>query len=175
MDLAVAGLPMRVTSTDSNFPQKTTADGSSLTGGSSPAAHAGGSANTFTVDPKSGGDLATGSWTAVTGVFRLPRVVNDVVYLRVRTTTAIENAKIVYIDHVAMTEMTELYAGGPFIAAFSGKTPWVNGDKYTVEMFNNRVGKIQGYFDRWLGLASKRLLVPVSGGGTTYDDTAYIS
>jgi hypothetical protein len=131
--------------------------------------------NTFSTTTTTAGDLATGSWTARTGVFRLPRVVNDVVYLRLRYATTLTDTKKMYIDHVAMVEMTEMYAGGPYLAAFSGATPWQNGDKYNLAVTNNRAGSIHEYFDRWADLRGKGLLLPIAGGGTLYGDSSHIT
>jgi len=132
-------------------------------------------ANSFSVTTTAAGDLATATWTAMTGVFRLPRVVNDVVYLRLRFTTAVTSAKKLYIDHVAMVEATELYPGGPFVSVFSGRTPWQNGDKHNLAVANDRAGSIQEYFNRWADMDDKGLLLPIAGAGTLYDDATYIA
>lgn len=137
-----------------------------------------GTANSFTFNPKSGGDLGTeGVWTSITGVFRTPRNLPPVVYLRIHQTTAISSGSSLYLDHVAMTEMQPLYPDGPSVAVFSGATDFkagsvqVEGDQFAVTVTNDRAGEFQEWFDRVFDMREKGLLLPSdSSGSETIND-----
>lgn len=118
---------------------------------------------------------ATGSWVALSGVFRTPRVLPATLKLQLAITGgAIGNAAVLFVDSLALTEMTELYAGGPSLAVFSGATAFVAGDRYQVAVANNRAGATYGgtfqtVFDRWFGMRELGLLLPYSGSPTIAD------
>lgn len=105
-------------------------------------------------------------------VFRMPLVVPPLVYLRIRISTAITNTRQMFVDHVALAEMQELYSGGPLIAAFSGATPLKNEDSWTVTVANDRAGEIQEYYNRNFKMAEQGLLLPSNASGSeTIPDT----
>lgn len=133
-----------------------------------------GVANSFTFNAS---DLTT-SWkhisTLVSGecVFRMPTVVPPLVYLRIRISTAVTNGRQVYLDHVALAEMTELYAGGPLIAAFSGNVALKTKDTWSIAVTNDRAGKLQEWANRNFQMASLGLLLPSNAAGAeTIPDT----
>lgn len=136
--------------------------------GGSVIADQAGTNNTFTVTCSS----LTTSFVAYNGVFRIPKVVPALVYLRIRFTTAMSNTSTLAIDHVSLTEMTELYAGGPSAAIFSGNTPFTKGDSQTLADYwiltatNDRAGEIQEWFERNFEMNAKGLLLPSDSGGT---------
>lgn len=105
-------------------------------------------------------------------VFRTPTVVPDIVYLRIRISTAVSAGTSVFIDHVDLTKMTALYAGGPLAAVFSGATAFKKQDAWTVTTTNDRDGAIQEWYNRNFNMAQLGLLLPSdSGGSETIPDT----
>jgi len=122
-----------------------------------------GTNNTFSFDCD---DLSDSAWQHVTTlvggecVFRTPLVVPDVVYLRIRVSTAVSDTTSVFLDHAALTPMTAVYPGGPLVAAFSGNIGFLRGDEWTMAVTNNRAGELQEYFERNFGMSSLGLLLP---------------
>lgn len=115
--------------------------------------------NLFTVNLSSIGT----SWTAVSGWFYTPRVLPSAVRLRIDLSTALSTGSNVFIDRVALAEPYYFYQGGPAIAAFSGNIPLINGDTFTIQVFNNYAGQFQRFFDRVFNMKSLNLLLPSSG------------
>ena len=128
---------------------------------------AAGTANSFTF---TGAGLTT-SFVAKNGTFRTPRVLPPIVYCRIRISTAISVGTSVFVDEAALVKMTELYPGGPSVAAFSGKTPLqkgndqIVGDGFVITVTNDRAGEFQEWFERNFEMASKGLLVPSNSAG----------
>jgi hypothetical protein len=135
-----------------------------------------GAANSVTKDLAT---LPAGAWSALSGVFRLPRVLPPTgVKLRLKLTAALSGAALA-VDHVALAETTELYPGGPGLALFAGKVPWVKGDRYTVTTTNDRGGAalngtFQTLFDRLFDTRAAGLLLP-SAASPTIPDTLITS
>ncbi len=100
-------------------------------------------------------DIATGE-----SVFRTPTVLPATIYLRIRFSTAINNASSVYLSHAALAEMTELYDGGPYAAAFTGSVAFSKKDRWTIGATNNRAGKVQEWYNRNFNMANLGLLLP---------------
>jgi hypothetical protein len=124
-----------------------------------------GTANSFTI-------AATGlttSYVASNGVFRLPRVVPPVIYLRIRISTGVSNTSSVFIDHCALGEARELYDGGPVAALFAGADHFAVGDTFTIAVTNDRAGSFQEWFERWFDMRAKGLLLPSDGTGSIAD------
>lgn len=136
-----------------------------------------GAANLFTFNAAS----LTTSFAARSGVFRTPRVLPPIVFLRVRISTAVSNTTSVFLDEVALAEMRELYSGGPYAAAFSGAVPLSPGDssnpadEFEIEVSNGREGAFQEWFHRVFDMAAKGLLLPSNGGGSETIDDALIA
>lgn len=130
--------------------------------GGSVIADQAGTNNSFTF---TGAGLTTG-FVAKNGTFRTPRVLPELVYLRIRISTAVSSGTSVFIDHAALVKMVELYPGGPFAAGFSGKTPLRRGsdqvaaDAFTITVTNDRAGKFQEHFERNFSMREKGLLLP---------------
>jgi hypothetical protein len=128
-----------------------------------------GSANSFT---KSLSGLTT-SYAAVSGVFRVPAVPPATVKLRFRVSTALTGADV-FIDDFCVTPLTAVYTGGPGVAVFSGATPFVTGDTWTLTQTNDRGGStysatFQALFDRFFSARSLGLLLPSSGSPSIAD------
>lgn len=118
-----------------------------------------GNPNSFTVSLPG----LTTSFGWVTGSFRLPEPLPATITLRLRLTTALSNTKNLFVDNLSLTPMTELYAGGPWVAAVSGSVPFSTDDLFGIDIANNRAGKWQEFFNRVCGMAGRRLLLPASG------------
>jgi hypothetical protein len=69
----------------------------------------------------------------------------------------------VYIDEMGIVQATELYDGGPFVAAFAGVDAAVNEDAYTLTVANDRAGELQTWYDRSFAMRNKGFLLPTSG------------
>ena len=121
--------------------------------------------NTFTIDLTDRGTYPEASY----GCFRTPTDMPAQIYLRLRLSTALSNTTSLFIDEVVMASMTELYAGGPFIAAFSGADDFVVGDEAVITVVNGREGALHEYLNRFLTLDGKRLLLPTETNGTQDD------
>lgn len=109
------------------------------------------------------GAVATTNHDSEFFTFRLKETASFPVYLRIRITAPIDDADTLYIDEVAVVKATELYPGGPFVAAFSGATAAVNDDKWVLTASNDRAGTIQEWYNRVFDMQAKGLLLPSSG------------
>lgn len=107
-------------------------------------------------------------WTKVSGAFRTPAVLPASQYIRIRLSTAIENGKTTFIDRLGMTPATQLYAGGPFVACFSGATKLIKNDTWTVAI-TNTYGGFQKLFERMFSMRTLGLVLPNSGSPTVSD------
>lgn len=105
----------------------------------------------------------TTSFTSGWFSFRLKKTQTQPVYLVIEETTAISAGTTYAIDEVAVVAGSELYNGGPFVAAFSGVLPPIAGDKWTLTNTNSRDGEIVTWMERFFGLSDMELLLPTSG------------
>lgn len=127
-----------------------------------------GNANTLTVNLTT----ETTSFTSHPVVFRTPSVLPATTYLRLRLTTALSTGSNYFVDELCMVAMTELYAGGPFVAAFSGPTDFVVGDEATITVANDMRGALHTWCNRVFALRTNRLLLPtVTDNSETQADT----
>lgn len=118
--------------------------------------------NSFTIDATA----LTTTPAMANGVFRTPTAITDTTYLRIRISTAISSGTSAFIDEITMVEMTELYAGGPSVAAFTGRTNWVPGDTAKVAISNDRAGALHEWMNRCFDLRDNRLLLPTDNAGS---------
>lgn len=145
--------------------------------GGSVIADQAGTNNSFTIDATA----LTTSWVAKNGVFRTPKVLPPIVYLRIRISTAVSNTSSVFIDHAALVKMTSLYSGGPEVAIFSGSSDFTVGsgqtaaDYFTLAVTNDRAGEFQEWFERCFDMAAKGLILPSDAGGSETIDDALIA
>lgn len=148
---ALPGAPVTVTFQNAlgarNVPQMTT-DATSLTGGTP----------TATVATTTEGNLAA-------PVFRTPATMPAVVYLRLRATTAISNGTSVFVDEACMVAMTLAYAGGPYVALFTGPTVWGIDDTIDVTVANDRAGALHEWCNRVFALRQSELLLRTNRSG----------
>ncbi len=92
---------------------------------------------------------------------RLPKGVSHPVYLKLNSTIAESHWMV--LDDMTLIQATELYPGGPYVAAFPGIDPPIAGDKWTLTVSNNFAGEFQTHFDRAFDMTGKGILLPVSG------------
>lgn len=127
-----------------------------------------GASNSFTFNANG----LTTSFAARTGVFRTPTRMPTKAYFRIRISTAVSNGTSVYLDDVQLTDMVQLYTGGPYLAVFSGTNDWQENDRITVAITNDRAGALHEWMDRVFALRENDLLLPSnSAGGETISDT----
>lgn len=151
-----------------------TTNAASLTGGASTAVVAqttdGSGGNRIVVTVAS--DLVPKDvWYTISGVFITPKVIPDVVYLRIHNRSNIDGASPtdIYVDHAALVAMTELYSGGPAVAVFSGRDEFEFGDAYSVTVTNARAGALQELLDKLFDTAGKDLKAPSAASGNVAD------
>lgn len=117
------------------------------------------------------------SWIAVNGFIRTPTNIPSTTKLRVRLSTALDNAKSVYIDDLAMCVPTQLYVGGPYIAAFRGATDLLKNDTWTVAVSNTMgnvwttqsAGQFQSLFNIYFNMREGGFQLPSASSPTTAD------
>lgn len=117
---------------------------------------------------------ATTSWANVSGSFRTPYILPSTLKIRVRLSTALSNTINLYIDHLALGTMTQVYTGGPSVSVFSGSSDFYVPDSFTAAITNNRGGAsnnktFQTLYDRMFGMRQLGLLLPSSGSPSISD------
>jgi hypothetical protein len=101
------------------------------------------------------------------GFFRTPLLNPTTGYrLQVSLSTALDNAKSVYMSNLALTKAVQVYPGGPFVALFSGTPNFLLADQFTIALTNKLDSQWQWYAERLLGLRALGLQLP-SGGSPT--------
>lgn len=124
-----------------------------------------GTDSAFTVDLTTVGT----TFAAQTGFLRTPRVLPASVRLRLRLSTALSTGTDVFMDRISLARPAQLYAGGPFIAGFSGATNVIAGDAWKLAISNNRAGLLQTYSERFFNLRTLGLIFPSSTTATIPD------
>lgn len=92
--------------------------------------------------------ITADTWTNVTAFFRTPAVLPSQISLRIRVSTAITTGTTVLIDDVAMCAATQMYTGGPYVAAFRGVTDTVATDFWNIVVANNYAGQFMTWMER---------------------------
>lgn len=113
----------------------------------------------------------TGTYASFSGVFRTPAVLpNSNVGLKfsLALTTALSNAKNMFFDHLALTEMKGTYPGGLSFSSFSADTPLIVGDSWKF-VATNTLGLFQKAFQRLFDMRTLGLILPSSGSPTISD------
>jgi hypothetical protein len=123
----------------------------------------------------------TTTYTAKGGVLITPKVLPATVKLQIEASNGADlvTSEAVYLDNLAMAEVSFLYGGGPALAVFSGSVPFMSNDAFDITTTNNRAGQSYGatfqtVFDRWFNMKQLGLLLPVAGS-TLLDDTTLIA
>lgn len=119
--------------------------------------------NSFTVNLTA----LTTAYAAYGGAFRLDADPPAAVRLRLRVSTPLAGASFLAAD-CCMAAAQTMYQGGPGWNVFSGATPFVGGDGWTVTNTNNQGGAshlatFQTGFQRLFGMDTLNLLLPSSG------------
>lgn len=104
-------------------------------------------------------------------VFRTPTKMPTLVYLRIRFSTVPTSGTRVFFDHLAVTPMTELYAGGPFAALMAGASPLRIDDSFALTVTNDRAGDVHEWANRFFNLGGSRLLLPSVASSPTIPDS----
>jgi hypothetical protein len=112
---------------------------------------------------------ATTSFLPLNGFFRTPAALPTQLKLRVRLSTALDSAKSVYVGHLALTPVTQLYVGGPWGAIFSGTPVFLLNDTFTAAISNNYSSAWQKLAERLFNMRRLGLALP-SGGSPTIND-----
>ena len=107
--------------------------------------------------------ISTGASDSCWFAFRLPAATVLPVYLRIAATTAIPTGATIYIDDVAIAAGVELYAGGPYVAAFAGRTASKAGDSWTLAVTNTYAGRWQTWYNRIFNTMQNDILLPTTG------------
>jgi hypothetical protein len=134
--------------------------------------------NSFTVTLSG---IVDTNWHNYNGVFRLPKNPPAVVWLQLKLTTALTNAKNAFLGRMAMTPMTPClggstpyYNGGSLMSFFSGNNKMnatggpLIADAWTVGI-TNTLGKFQQGFEQFFSMKANNLHVPSSGSSTISD------
>jgi len=109
------------------------------------------------------------TFVPVWGFLRTPRILPSGVRFQIKLTTALSAGSSVYIDRLALAIPTPAYAGGPSIASFSGSSKLINGDSFTINIYNNYGGLFQRLFDRFFGVKQLGMQLPSSDTPTIPD------
>ncbi|MGO9115227.1 MAG: hypothetical protein ACLP9L_38940 [Thermoguttaceae bacterium] len=131
--------------------------------GGSVIADAAGNTAALTVDLTTATGISNAHWTFLAFDFRVPPTVIQPVYLRLRLSTAITSGQVIYLDDLAIVAGTQLYSGGPIVAAFGGGLAAAAGDVWSITVTNTMSCKLQKDFNRFFGMANLGLLLPTVG------------
>ncbi len=128
--------------------------------------NAGNSQVDATVDETALG-AANGTWVRAGIVLRTPRnLPTDSLNLEFRFPSGdvLDNTKSVYIDHVVMSEMEQVYDGGPYLAIHSGAVPFALKDAFTDTIANDKTTtNFVRCLDRAFDLATNGIRLTVTG------------
>lgn len=119
-----------------------------------------GTANSVAVDIST----LTTSFAVGTLWIRVPPSLKQPAFLSIKATTAVANTKLYCLDEVVLVKAKQLYAGGPYAAAFRGNVPPLPTEYWDLVVANNRAGTLHEWFDRCFNLRGSNLLLPTSGG-----------
>ena len=108
--------------------------------------------------------VSTSQFTTFAKTFFLPSPLPDSVFFRVRFGTALSNTVICYLDSCSFgAQATQLYDGGPYIAAVSTFDKLAIGDNWNIAIANDLRGATQTLF--WRLFDRPDLKLPSSIGG----------
>lgn len=119
--------------------------------------------------------LSASAWTNFNGVFRTPQVMPSTLKVKAGLSSALASGTNLYLDRMGFGSMTQVYAGGPSLAAFSGSASFYDADYLTVTSTNDRAGAsgtlltFQTLFDRLFDMRDLGFLLPSAASGTISD------
>ena len=110
------------------------------------------------------------TYAPVGGMLRTPRVLPALTRFRLRLSSPLSSGSTLLVDRAALARPTRLYAGGPRAAVFSGSTPMVAGDAWTLATSATPgTGGFALLFERLFAMRDLGLLLPSSGSPTIPD------
>lgn len=116
------------------------------------------------------------TWVPISSTWRTPNQLPDNIFLELGLTTPLTSSRNVYIDRCALTQMIQLYAGGPYVALFSGNINMINGDTIWLNELNDYGGQFQWLFQKLYNMRSQptsnnisNLILPSSASPTISD------
>lgn len=112
-------------------------------------------------------DLTT-SYAPFSFIIVMPRVLSTTLRLQLKVATALASGESIYVDSLAVAEMTEVYPQGPLLAFFRGNTTAAVRDQYKATI-TNTAGGFQRLFDRLFDMKGQGLLLPSSGSPSISD------
>ncbi len=101
--------------------------------------------------------------------FRLPAVLPAVIKLKIKTSTAWTSPKILFIDHLSLTQAAPFYIGGPFLSYHGGSAALVFNDTWT-KALTVTAGVFQRAFERCFGMRNLGLQLPSAGSPSINDN-----
>lgn len=110
----------------------------------------------------------TTNWALHSTTFNTPLVFPATIVAVIELTTALENAKVVSIDNVVLTQMVQ-HQNGPYMAIIPGSVNFLRGDKFTITTTNDRAGKFQEWFNRCFNMDKLGYMLPSSASPTIPD------
>lgn len=116
--------------------------------------------------------IAANTWIAKSCVFRLPKAIPA--GLKLRFQGGCSAGTNLFVDRICLAPMIQPYAGSPYLAVFSGATPFVQGDSWSVAVTNDFGGAsyaatFQALFERLFGLQSMGFQLPSASSPTIAD------
>lgn len=112
----------------------------------------------------------TASFQCFTAFFSTPRQLPSSVRLQVGYSTAPANGVFLTLDLAALVAATQLYSGGPYVAAFAGADRTALNDAYALAVTNSLgSNSFARGSDRLLGLRELDVYYPSSGSPTISD------
>ena len=104
--------------------------------------------------------------------FQTPRFLPDVIRLYVNLSQPLTANVALTIDHMAMVPATQIYPGGPYIAAFSGDSRASILDTYEIVVTNSHnENNFIPALDRLFNLRANNLRFPTTSGTATISDS----
>jgi len=124
-----------------------------------------GNSNSLSVDIST----LTTSFAATKLFIRVPPSLKQPAFLSIKATTAVANTKLYCFDELVLVKAKQLYAGGPYAAAFRGNVPPLPTEYWDLVVANDRSGTLHEWFDRCFNLRAGNLVLPTSGGTSIPD------
>lgn len=90
--------------------------------------------NSFTIDLTT----LTTEYANYGQAFRTPQVMPNAYVIRIRLSTPLTTGRSIYVANTCLTQMSQLYTSGPFVAVFAGADPFAAGDRTTATVTNSR-------------------------------------
>lgn len=95
-------------------------------------------------------------------------------YMVIRSTTAIANTGILYLDELILAPMHQLYAGGPMALVTVGTSDWAVNDSGNIAVASTTGSGTDGIFmkafQRWLRPEAQGIYLPISATPTINDN-----